>query len=112
METEKLIAALREDAKILGSSGHGYGGMAGTNRRAADLLESQQARITELEAQLAESQRTGRWAYRTIKVQQPPDIGDDWEETDELYCTACGAAEVYRNQRRYCPNCGAHMIGG
>lgn len=67
METEKLIAALREDAKILGSSGHGYGGMAGTNRRAADLLECQQARIAEVDAQLAESQRREQAAVADIE---------------------------------------------
>jgi len=38
------------------------------NKRAADLLESQQARITELEAQLAESQRRERAAVEDLRL--------------------------------------------
>ena len=81
MNADEIVRALRESlppkidyAELVGAEGFAHGAcyvwddpLPYLMSDAADLLESQQARIAELEAQLAASQRRERAAVEFIK---------------------------------------------
>lgn len=51
----------------------------------------------------------GEWKWRKVRKQEAPDIGDDWYDDEELYCTACNTTDIYETRANFCPHCGAEM---
>lgn len=54
-------------------------------------------------ADVAEVKR-GEWKKRI--VQEPPDVGDDYYESEYPTCSVCGEYNL-SGKSNYCPNCGA-----
>ncbi|MBQ8806480.1 MAG: hypothetical protein IJZ68_08505 [Bacteroidaceae bacterium] len=52
----------------------------------------------------------GEWKWRKVRKQEAPDIGDDWYDDDELYCTACNTTDDHGTRANFCPHCGAEML--
>lgn len=51
----------------------------------------------------------GEWKWRKVRKQEAPDVGNDWYEDEELYCTTCGEADIHETRANFCPHCGAEM---
>ena len=105
MNADEIVRALRESlppkidyAELVGAEGFAHGAcyvwddpLPYLMSDAADLLESQQARIAELEAQLAASQRRERAAVGDLSTYK--DCGFCVHIQDQQYC--------YKNCQRH-----------
>ena len=105
MNNTELIKALRVEPFEVESAG-----LARIMNQAADIIEAQQKRIAELEAQMP---KEGEWRDDNGAVVPLDDYG---YTTDLCQCSVCGdwliASDEYEVRGRYCPNCGSRMRKG
>lgn len=94
MTPYEIVKALRENAEWCDANEYDVPLCMGDNQRAAaDLIESQQARIAELEAQLAVSQHREQAAVEDLKALSESN-GD---------CSMC--LHFQKNDSEYFPDC-------